>query len=135
MLMRLLRTHLRPYQGQIVFIVRAQVVSTMASLYLPSLNGQIIDEGVAKGDTGFIISHGAIMLVVSLVQISAAVVATYLAAKVAMGMGRDIRGNVFGTVVGFSAQEVSRFGAPTLISRNTNAVPQVQMVTFMAFAL
>ncbi|GAA2165199.1 ATP-binding cassette subfamily B protein [Humibacillus xanthopallidus] len=135
MLMRLLRTHLRPYQGQIVFIVLAQFVSTMASLYLPSLNGQIIDEGVAKGDTGFIISHGAIMLAVSLVQISAAVVATYLAAKVAMGMGRDIRGNVFGTVVGFSAQEVTRFGAPTLISRNTNDVTQVQMVTFMAFTL
>src|SRR6478609_7147083 len=135
MLMRLLRTHLRPYQGQIVFIVLAQFVSTMASLYLPSLNGQIIDEGVAKGDTGFIISHGAIMLVVSLVQISAAVVATYLAAKVAMGMGRDIRGNVFGTVVGFSAQEVTRFGAPTLISRSTNDVTQVQMVTFMAFTL
>ncbi|HET7799134.1 MAG TPA: ABC transporter ATP-binding protein [Humibacillus xanthopallidus] len=135
MLMRLLRTHLRPYQGQIVLIVLAQFVSTMASLYLPSLNGQIIDEGVAKGDTGFIISHGAIMLAVSLVQISAAVVATYFAAKVAMGMGRDIRGNVFGTVVGFSAQEVTRFGAPTLISRNTNDVTQVQMVTFMAFTL
>jgi ATP-binding cassette subfamily B protein len=135
MLMRLLRTHLRPYQGQIVLIVMAQFVSTMASLYLPSLNGQIIDQGVAKGDTAFIISHGAIMLAVSLVQISASVVATYLAAKVAMGMGRDIRGNVFGTVVGFSAQEVTRFGAPTLISRNTNDVTQVQMVTFMAFTL
>jgi ATP-binding cassette, subfamily B, multidrug efflux pump len=135
MLMRLLRTHLRPYQGQIVLIVTAQFVSTMASLYLPSLNGQIIDQGVAKGDTGFIISHGAIMLVVSLVQITAAVIATYFAAKVAMGMGRDIRGNVFGTVVGFSAQEVTRFGAPTLISRNTNDVTQVQMVTFMAFTL
>ncbi|TQM64498.1 ABC transporter ATP-binding protein [Humibacillus xanthopallidus] len=135
MLMRLLRTHLRPYQGQIVFIVLAQFISTMASLYLPSLNGQIIDEGVAKGDTAFIISHGAIMLAVSLVQISAAVVATYFAAKVAMAMGRDIRGNVFGTVVGFSAQEVTRFGAPTLISRNTNDVTQVQMVTFMAFTL
>ena len=135
MLMRLLRTHLRPYQGQIVLIVLAQFVSTMASLYLPSLNGQIIDQGVAKGDTGFIISHGAIMLAVSLVQIIASVAATYLAAKVAMAMGRDIRGNVFGTVVGFSAQEVTRFGAPTLISRNTNDVTQVQMVAFMAFAL
>lgn len=135
MLMRLLRTHLRPYQGQIVLIVLAQFVSTMASLYLPSLNGQIIDQGVARGDTGFIISHGAIMLAVSLVQIIASVAATYLAAKVAMAMGRDIRGNVFGTVVGFSAQEVTRFGAPTLISRNTNDVTQVQMVAFMAFAL
>ena len=135
MLMRLLRTHLRPYRGQIGLIVLAQFVSTMASLYLPSLNGQIIDQGVAKGDTAYIVSHGAIMLVVSLVQIIASVAATYLAAKVAMGMGRDIRGNVFGTVVGFSAQEVTRFGAPTLISRNTNDVTQVQMVAFMAFAL
>jgi ATP-binding cassette subfamily B protein len=135
MLMRLLRTHLLPYQGQIVLIVLAQFVSTMASLYLPSLNGQIIDQGVAKGDTAYIISHGAIMLAVSLVQITASVAATYLAAKVAMAMGRDIRGNVFGTVVGFSAQEVTRFGAPTLISRNTNDVTQVQMVAFMAFTL
>ena len=135
MLMRLLRTHLLPYRGQIVLIVIAQFVSTMASLYLPSLNGQIIDQGVAKGDTTFILSHGAIMLVVSLVQIIASVAATYFSAKVAMGMGRDIRGNVFGTVVGFSAQEVTRFGAPTLISRNTNDVTQVQMVAFMAFAL
>jgi len=135
MLMRLLRTHLLPYRGQIVLIVLAQFVATMASLYLPSLNGQIIDQGVAKGDTTFILSHGAIMLAVSLVQIIASVAATYFSAKVAMGMGRDIRGNVFGTVVGFSAQEVTRFGAPTLISRNTNDVTQVQMVAFMAFAL
>jgi ATP-binding cassette, subfamily B, multidrug efflux pump len=135
MLMRLLRTHLLPYRGQIVLIVIAQFIATMASLYLPSLNGQIIDQGVAKGDTAFILSHGAIMLVVSLVQIIASVAATYFAAKVAMGMGRDIRGNVLGTVVGFSAQEVTRFGAPTLISRNTNDVTQVQMVAFMAFAL
>ncbi len=73
MLIRLLRSHLRPYSGQIVLIVLAQLVSTMASLYLPSLNGEIIDEGVAKGDTGFILSHGALMLGVSLVQIAAAV--------------------------------------------------------------
>lgn len=135
MLIRLLRSHLSPYRGQIALIVLAQLVSTMASLYLPSLNGEIIDEGVAKGDTGFILSHGALMLAVSVVQIAAAVSATYLAAKVAMGMGRDVRGNVFGTVVGFSAQEVTRFGAPTLISRNTNDVTQVQMVVFMGFSL
>ncbi|MEW1954453.1 ABC transporter ATP-binding protein [Terrabacter sp. NPDC080008] len=135
MLIRLLRSHLAPYRGQIVLIVLAQLVSTMSSLYLPSLNGEIIDQGVAKGDTGFILSHGALMLAVSVVQIAAAVSATYLAAKVAMGMGRDVRGNVFGTVVGFSAQEVTRFGAPTLISRNTNDVTQVQMVVFMAFSL
>jgi ATP-binding cassette subfamily B protein len=135
MLMRLLRTHLRPYGGEITLIVVLQLVSTLASLYLPSLNGEIIDEGVAKGDTGFILRHGSLMLGVSLVQIAAAVGATYLAAKVAMGMGRDLRATVFGRVVDYSAQEVARFGAPTLISRNTNDVTQVQMVTFMAFAL
>ncbi|GAA2741726.1 ABC transporter ATP-binding protein [Terrabacter aerolatus] len=135
MLIRLLRSHLRPYSGQIVLIVLAQLVSTMASLYLPSLNGEIIDQGVAKGDTGFIVSHGGIMLAVSLVQIAASVGATFLAARVAMAMGRDVRGNIFGTVVDFSAQEVTRFGAPTLISRNTNDVTQVQMVVFMGFAL
>ncbi|MGO4602350.1 ABC transporter ATP-binding protein [Terrabacter sp. 2YAF2] len=135
MLIRLLRSHLRPYSGQITLIVLAQLVSTMASLYLPSLNGEIIDEGVAKGDTSFILSHGALMLGVSVVQITAAVAGTFLAARVAMAMGRDVRGRVFGKVVEFSAQEVTRFGAPTLISRNTNDVTQVQMVVFMGFAL
>ena len=135
MLIRLLRSHLRPYRREITVIVLLQLVSTLASLYLPSLNGEIIDDGVAKGDTGFILRHGALMLVVSLVQIAAAIGATYYAAKVAMGMGRDLRESVFGRVVDFSAQEVSKFGAPTLISRNTNDVTQVQMVAFMAFAL
>lgn len=133
--MRLLRSHLQPYGGEITLIVLLQLISTLASLYLPSLNGEIIDEGVAVGDTGFILRHGGLMLVVSLVQIAAAVGATYLAAKVAMGMGRDLRANIFGTVVDYSAQEVAKFGAPTLISRNTNDVTQVQMVTFMSFAL
>ncbi|MEO5743068.1 MAG: ABC transporter ATP-binding protein [Terracoccus sp.] len=135
MLIRLLRSHLHPYRGEIGLILLAQFVATMASLFLPSLNGQIIDQGVTRGDTGYIISHGGIMLAVSLVQIVAAIGATYLAAKVAMGMGRDVRANLFGTVVDFSAQEVSKFGAPTLISRNTNDVTQVQMVVFMAFSL
>ncbi|KJK12116.1 ABC transporter ATP-binding protein [Terrabacter sp. AAH1] len=135
MLMRLLRSHLRPYGGEISLIVLLQLVSTLASLYLPSLNGEIIDDGVAKGDTGFIMRHGGLMLGVSVVQIAAAVGATYLAARVAMGMGRQMRANIFGTVVDYSAQEVAKFGAPTLISRNTNDVTQVQMVTFMAFAL
>jgi ATP-binding cassette subfamily B protein len=133
--MRLLRSHLRPYGGEISLIVLLQLVSTLASLYLPSLNGEIIDDGVAKGDTGFIMRHGGLMLGVSVVQIAAAVGATYLAARVAMGMGRQMRANIFGTVVDYSAQEVAKFGAPTLISRNTNDVTQVQMVTFMAFAL
>ena len=135
MLLRLLRSHLRPYTGEITLIVVLQLIGTMASLYLPSLNGEIIDKGVARGDTGFIMSHGALMLAVSCVQILAAAGATYLAARTAMGFGRDVRSSVFHTVGQFSAQEVSRFGPPTLISRNTNDVTQVQMVLFMAFAM
>lgn len=135
MLIRLLRSHLRPYRGDLVLIVLLQLVSTIANLYLPSLNGEIIDDGVAKGDTGTVMSLGGIMLGISVVQILAAVAATYLAARVAMGVGRDVRARVFGTVVDFSAQEVSRFGAPTLISRSTNDVTQVQMVLFMGLAM
>lgn len=135
MLVRLLRSHLRLYHREIMLIVVLQLVSTIAMLYLPSLNGEIIDDGVAKGDTDFIISHGALMLGVSIVQIAAAVAATYLAARVAMGVGRDMRGSIFDTVIHYSAQEVAKFGAPTLISRNTNDVTQVQMVLFMGFAM
>ncbi len=122
MLIRLLRSHLRPYSGQITLIVLAQLVSTMASLYLPSLNGEIIDEGVAKGDTGFIPQprrpHARRQPRADRGRRGRHL----LAARVAMAMGRDVRGRVFGKVVEFSAQEVTRFGAPTLISRNTNDV-------------
>ena len=130
-LVRLVREHLRPYEALIAVLVVLQLVGTMASLYLPSLNGQIIDEGVAKGDTGYILRTGAWMLAVSLVQVGATIAATYLGARSAAGLGRDLRASVFARVGSFSAQEVSRFGAPTLISRNTNDVTQVQMVVFM----
>jgi ATP-binding cassette subfamily B protein len=130
-LVRLVREHLRPYQALIAGLVVLQLVGTMASLYLPSLNGQIIDEGVAKGDTGYILRTGAWMLAVTLVQVGATIAATYLGARSAAGLGRDVRASVFARVGSFSAQEVSRFGAPTLISRNTNDVTQVQMVVFM----
>ena len=116
-------------------LVGLQLVGTMASLYLPSLNGRIIDEGVAKGDTGYIVRTGGWMLAVSLVQIVATVAATYLGAKSAAGLGRDLRAGIFARVGDFSAQEVSRFGAPTLISRNTNDVTQVQTVVFMGAAM
>ncbi len=134
-LLRLVRDFLRPYRALIVGLVLLQLVGTMASLYLPSLNGQIIDEGVAKGDTGYILRAGGAMLAVSLVQIAATICATYLAARAAAGLGRDLRGAVFSRVGEFSAQEVSRFGAPTLISRNTNDATQVQQVVFMAAAV
>jgi ATP-binding cassette subfamily B protein len=118
-----------------VVLVVLQLVGTMASLYLPSLNGQIIDDGVAKGDTSYILRVGTWMLAVSLVQVAATVAATYLGARSAAGLGHDLRAAVFARVGAFSAQEVSRFGAPTLISRNTNDVTQVQQVVFMGAAM
>ena len=135
MLFRIIRDLLRPYRGLVGVLVGLQLIGTMASLYLPSLNGTIIDEGVAKGDTGFIVRTGGWMLAVSLVQIVATVAATYLGAKSAAGLGRDLRAGIFARVGDFSAQEVSRFGAPTLISRNTNDVTQVQTVVFMGAAM
>lgn len=133
-LVRLVRDHLRPYSTFVAVLVVLQLVGTMASLYLPSLNGRIIDEGVAKGDTAYIMRAGTWMLAVSLVQIVATIGATYLGARSAAGLGRDLRGTLFARVTEFSAQEVSRFGAPTLISRNTNDVTQVQQAVFMALA-
>ena len=135
MLYRLLRTHLAPYAAPLTLLLALQLVGTLASLYLPSLNGQIIDEGVATGDTGFILRTGAAMLVVSLVQILATIGATRIGALTAASVGRDLRQAVFRRVGGFSAQELSRFGAPTLISRNTNDVTQVQQVTYMMLAM
>ncbi|GAA4710910.1 ABC transporter ATP-binding protein [Pedococcus ginsenosidimutans] len=135
MLIRIIRDYLRPYRGLVAVLIGLQLVGTIASLYLPSLNGRIIDEGVAKGDTGYILRTGGWMLAVSLVQIAATVWATYLGARSAAGLGRDLRAEVFARVGDFSAQEVSRFGAPTLISRNTNDVTQVQQVVFMGAAM
>jgi ATP-binding cassette subfamily B multidrug efflux pump len=135
MLYRLLRTHLAPYTAPLTLLLVLQLVGTLASLYLPSLNGRIIDEGVATGDTGFILAAGAGMLAVSLVQILATIGATRIGALTSASVGRDIRQAVFRRVGRFSAQELSGFGAPTLISRNTNDVTQVQQVTYMMLAL
>ncbi|MGK5672771.1 ABC transporter ATP-binding protein [Micromonospora sp. URMC 106] len=132
MLIRLLRTHLRPYHRPLAAVVLLQFVGTMASLYLPSLNADIIDLGVARGDTDYIMRTGGWMLAVSLVQIVCSVAAVYLGARTAMGFGRDVRAAVFGHVNRFSAREVARFGAPSLITRNTNDVQQVQMLVLMS---
>jgi ATP-binding cassette subfamily B protein len=135
MLLRLVLRHLSPYRTAIVVLVLLQLVGTIASLYLPSLNARIIDEGVAVGDTGFIMRAGAWMLAVSLVQVVATVAATYLGARSSAQVGRDLRQSLFDRVGEFSAQEVTRFGAPTLISRTTNDVTQVQMVTNMGLTM
>src|SRR3984893_8043459 len=131
MLINLLRTYLRPYWSMLVILVGLQLVATMASLYLPSLNADIIDKGVAKGDTGYIVSTGGWMLVVTLVQIACSIAAVYFGARSAMAFGRDVRSAVFHRVGTFSAREVNQFGAPSLITRNTNDVQQVQMLVLM----
>ncbi len=135
MLVALLRRHLGAYRSVIYPLLVLQLIGTIGSLYLPSLNGQIIDQGVAKGDTSYIVHTGAWMLGVSLLQIAATITATYLASRTSAGTARDLRRSVFHRVGEFSAQEVSRFGAPTLISRSTNDVQQVQLVLYMGLAL
>ncbi|MBN9097534.1 MAG: ABC transporter ATP-binding protein [Pseudonocardia sp.] len=132
MLIRLLRTHLRRYSRQLWAVVALQLVGTMAALYLPSLNAGIIDEGIAKGDTPYILGAGGWMLVVTLLQIVCSVAAVWFGARTAMGFGRDVRSSVFHQVGRFSAREVNRFGAPSLITRNTNDVQQVQMLVLMS---
>ncbi|WP_431973137.1 ABC transporter ATP-binding protein [Micromonospora haikouensis] len=132
MLIRLLRAYLRPYHRPLAAVLAFQFVGTMASLYLPSLNADIIDQGVARGDTGYIMRTGGWMLLVSLVQIACSTAAVYLGARTAMGFGRDVRAELFAHVNRFSAREVARFGAPSLITRNTNDVQQVQMLVLMS---
>ncbi len=131
MLWRLLRTHLRPYGPWITGVVLFQAAQTVAALMLPSLNAQIIDDGVAKGDTGVILSLGMTMLGITLVQIVCAIIAVYFGAKTAMAFGRDVRLAIFTRVSVFSEREVSHFGAPSLITRTTNDVQQVQMLVLM----
>lgn len=135
MLLSLLRQHLRPYRRAILFLVALQLVQTTATLYLPTLNADIIDQGVLTGDTRRIVDIGAWMFAVSLVQIVCAAGAVYLGALVAMSVGRDLRHALFARVQTFSAREVGKFGAPSLITRTTNDVLQVQTLTLMTFTL
>ena len=135
MLLRLVRTYLRPYAAPLAAVVALQFVGTMAALYLPSLNADIIDNGVVTGDTGYIVRHGGLMLLVSLVQIVCSVAAVWFSARNAMGFGRDLRAAIFHRVGSFSAREVQHFGAPSLITRETNDVQQVQMLVLMGGTL
>jgi ATP-binding cassette, subfamily B, multidrug efflux pump len=135
MLIRLLREMLRPYARPIALIVLFQFVQTLATLYLPTLNADIIDNGVVKGDTGYIMRTGGWMLAVTLLQIACSIVAVYFGARTAMALGRDVRSAIFRRVQDFSAQEVGHFGAPSLITRTTNDVQQVQMLVLLSFTL
>jgi ATP-binding cassette subfamily B multidrug efflux pump len=134
-LIRLLRAHLRPYKKPILLLVLLQFLQTCATLYLPTLNAHIIDNGVVKGDTNYILTFGGLMIGVSLGQVVCNMGAVYFGARTASAVGRDIRAAVFDRVQSFSAREVGHFGAPSLITRTTNDVQQVQMLTLMTFTL
>ncbi len=135
MLIRIVKEFLRPYKRWLSIIVVLQLVATIATLYLPSLNADIIDQGVVTGDTDYILRVGAVMLGISLLQIICTIVAVYFGARTAMGFGRDLRSKIFRRVGEFSAREMARFGAPSLITRNTNDVMQVQTLVFMSLTM
>ena len=135
MLWRILRKYLQPYKREMVIVVFLQLAGTIASLYLPALNADIIDNGVVLGDTGYIIRTGGLMLAVSLVQIVSTIIAVYFGARTAMAFGRDLRSGTFHQVMAFSRRELARFGAPSLLTRNTNDVQQIQMLVLMSFTM
>jgi ATP-binding cassette, subfamily B, multidrug efflux pump len=134
-LLQLLRRYLRPYWSLLAGVVVFQTLQTLASLYLPTLNADIIDRGVVTGDTRYVLVTGLWMLLVTLGQVAATVVAVYYGARTAMGFGRDVRAAVFGRVAALSEREVGRFGAASLITRTTNDVQQVQMLVLMGATL
>jgi len=134
-LIRILRTHLRPYRGPITLVVVLQLIQTLATLYLPTLNADIIDNGVVRGDAGYIMHTGGVMLAVTVVQILGAIGAVYFGARTSMALGRDVRLAIFDRVQDFSAREVGHFGTPSLITRTTNDVQQVQMLALLSFTL
>ncbi len=135
MLGKLLRVYLAPYKREIGIVTVLQLVATLAALTLPSLNADIIDKGVIRGDTAYILRMGGWMLAVSLVQVVATISAVYFGARTAMAFGRDVRSAFFRRVISFSSREMARFGAPTLLTRNTNDVQQVQMVVLTTFTM
>ena len=135
MLAKLIRGFLGPYKRPVAYIVVLQLIATIAALYLPTLNADIIDNGVVKGDTGYILGFGGIMLGVTVAQIICSITAVFYSARTSMALGRDMRAQVFHRVMDYSAREVGRFGAPSLITRTTNDVQQVQMLTLLGFTM
>ncbi|MEZ4358915.1 MAG: ABC transporter ATP-binding protein [Kofleriaceae bacterium] len=131
MLATLLRRFLRPYARELTIVAGFQLIASLASLYLPKLNADIIDRGVTVGDLGYILRTGAWMVAVAALQVACAITAVYYGARAAMGYGRDLRAALFGHIGAFSAREVGQFGAPSLITRTSNDVQQVQMLVLM----
>jgi ATP-binding cassette subfamily B protein len=134
-LIALLREYLRPYRRLLLAVVTLQLGSTLATLYLPTLNADLIDRGIVRGDTGHIVRVGGVMLAVTVVQVLTNISGVYVGAKVAMAVGRDLRAGVFGRVQSFSGEEIARFGAPSLITRTTNDAGQVQAFLLLAFTM
>ena len=130
-LIALLQRYLQPYKAALIAVVVLQFFGTLAALYLPTLNADIIDNGVAKGDTTYIVQVGVVMLAITFVQVLCSIAAVFFGARSAMGFGRDTRAAVFHRVGMFSAREVTHFGAPSLITRTTNDVQQVQMLVLL----
>ena len=130
-LWRILIQYVKPHWGLLVAVMVFQFAQSMASLSLPTLNADIINKGVAKGDTGYILSTGGLMLLISVGQVAGSILATYFGSKLAMQVGRDIRGQVFAKVGKFSERDVAVFGTPSLITRSTNDVQQIQMLVLM----
>jgi ATP-binding cassette subfamily B protein len=135
MLLSLLRKHLKPYAREIWIVVVLQLIATIASLLLPSFNGDIIDRGVAQGDARYILVTGGEMLGISAVQILCSLAAVYVGAKVAMSYGRDLRADIVHHVGALSAREVGKVGAPSLITRTTNDVQQLQMLVMISMTM
>lgn len=135
MLFKLIRERLAPYSGLLLGLVLLQLLNVGANLYLPTLNADIIDKGVTKGDTGYIWHTGAIMLGISLVQVVGSIGAAFFGARIAMFFGRDTRESIFRSVGRFSSREMNQFGAPSLITRSTNDVQQVQTLVLMSCTL
>jgi ATP-binding cassette subfamily B protein len=134
-MIRLLATYLRPYRAPLVLVIALLLVQSLANLYLPTLNADIINNGVAKGNTDYILQTGAVMLGVTVVLGIVSIIGVYWAAKVSMSFGRDVRGAIFRSVESFSQVEVNHFGTASLITRNTNDVQQVQMVVLMGLTM
>ena len=135
MLIQILRRYLKPYTREIVIVIVLQTIGTIAALYLPSLNADLIDNGVVRGDTDYILRVGSWMLFVSLIQALSTITAVYFGARTAMAFGRDVRSAIFHRVIAFSSREMARFGAPSLLTRNTNDVQQVQMLVLTTFTM
>ncbi|QDQ97401.1 ABC transporter ATP-binding protein [Tomitella fengzijianii] len=131
-LLRLLRTHLRPYIPLLIGVVVLEIFSAAMALFLPTLNARIIDDGIARGDTDFILRSGGLMLLVTVAQAIGAVGVVYCAAKAATSVGRDLRSGLYHQVTTFSDREFAQFGTPSLITRNTNDVQQIQMLVMIS---